>query len=659
MANEVFLELDKRQTAIQKIENKEDVEDRIQLIKERFKETVGEFPQKKPLNPKVTGIVEKDFYILEKIIYESRPNFFVTAAIFRPKSPPKKQLPAILYLSGHSDVAFRSTTYQRVILNLVKKGFLVMAIDPIGQGERKEILEREMPFKYSSNVLQHSYIGSQCLLAGDSFIKHMIWDGIRAIDYLESREDVDIKNIGATGRSGGGTQTAWLGVFEDRLKATAIENYMTSFRRLIQSIGFQDAEQHVSYGISNGLDFPDLVLARAPKPTLIISTEADFFNIQGSIECYRELQGLYALLEAKEKVSWQTDIAGHASTPKNREALYQFFLKNLGTPQDSKDDEIDPIPAESLVVLDENHKKKMFDRTVFEINKESYLSAKKQFPNRPKTIDSTYLKEKLGIKWNNGKAIKTSEIQLEKYSIEKYFIEHQEYPLPFVVLKPKQNQQKKVLVYYSPKGKEVLAEEKLLSQLEKGYTLVLVDLLGIGELGQGNYGQGSSAASLNPNGIPPNIWFMSNQSKRSILGIWVADMKRIQEFVSSHFANYEKYIWATDYLSIPALHLSKFTDDYHAMGLHQHLYSWESIITNKFYDPKWLMASLPGISFQYDLPQLLRDSKSIQILNLVGPSSEAFDKRALQKLPDYQFYKKSVFKKTIIDEYEALVAFLK
>ena len=660
IADGVFHELEARREQIQGIQTKAAVEERIKVIKGRFAKLVGPFPEKTPLNPVVTGTIKGDFYIVEKVIFESRPGFYVTGSVFKPRFPSKQQLPAVLYLSGHAKVAFRSSTYQKVILNLVKKGFLVMAIDPIGQGERNEVLERAMPFDYERMVLQHSYIGSQCLLAGDSFIKHMVWDGIRAIDYLATRNDVDMENIGATGRSGGGTQTAWLGIFEERLKATAIENYITTFRRLIQSLGMQDAEQNINYGAANGLDFADLVLARAPKPTMIITTESDFFNIEGAKETIREARHLYGLLGVEQEVSWCTDIAGHTSTPKNRESLYQFFLQHLSTPQDGKDIEIPPIPREDLVVLDEAHKSKMFERTVFDINKEAYLQAKSQLPERNQKLDSIYLKAVLGIEWNQGKPVKVAEVQFERYAVEKFFFECQDYPLPFVIIKPRQNSKHKVLVYYSPKGKEALYDEELLDKVVNGYTIVFVDLLGIGELGQGNYGNGSSAALLNPDGIPPNIWFMANQAKRSILGIWIADMKIVQDYISSRFANFERYIWATDYLSIPALHLSKFTDDFRALGVYNLLYSWESIITNKFYDPKWLMTSMPGISFQYDLPLLLSnsDERAVRIYNLVSPTTEKLNVEQLEASPDYLYYSKAHVKEAPIGEWASLSEFL-
>jgi len=99
-----------------------------------------------------------------------------------------------------------------VILNLVRKGFVVFAVDPVGQGERYQYWD---PERHASRVgeptLEHSYPGAQCFITGSSLARYMVWDGMRAIDYLISRPEVDPSRVGVTGRSGGGTQAAYLG----------------------------------------------------------------------------------------------------------------------------------------------------------------------------------------------------------------------------------------------------------------------------------------------------------------------------------------------------------------------------------------------------------------------------------------------------------------
>src|SRR5690606_23698122 len=122
--------------------------------------------------------------------------YYVTGAFFRPPNHSSK-LPVIVYCSGHSVEGFRSETYQHVILNYVKKGFAVFAFDPVGQGERKQYASDEQR-KIVGPTHEHSYPGSQSFLLGRSPAYYFIWDGIRAIDYVCSRAEVDTARIGIT-----------------------------------------------------------------------------------------------------------------------------------------------------------------------------------------------------------------------------------------------------------------------------------------------------------------------------------------------------------------------------------------------------------------------------------------------------------------------------
>ena len=125
--------------------------------------------------------------------------------------------------------------YQQPLLNLVKKGFIVLAIDPIGQGERLQYFD---PVKGESTIgsstLEHSYPSVQVFLIGKSVARYFIWDGIRGIDYLVSRKEVDPKRIGVHGLSGGGTQTAYISALDERVVASAPAGYITSYRRLLE-----------------------------------------------------------------------------------------------------------------------------------------------------------------------------------------------------------------------------------------------------------------------------------------------------------------------------------------------------------------------------------------------------------------------------------------
>src|SRR4030042_5537129 len=187
--------------------------------------------------------------------------------------------PVVIYCSGHTSDGYHGS-YQQMILNLVRKGFIVFAFDPVAQGERLEYYDPETGKDIVGDPdIVHSYSGAQAFITGSSQARYMIWDGIRAVDYLMTRKEVDPARIGITGRSGGGTQSAYIAAFDDRIYAAAPECYITNFTRLFQSIGNQDAEQNFFNGIIRGIDHPDLLLVRAPKPAMMITTSRDMFSV--------------------------------------------------------------------------------------------------------------------------------------------------------------------------------------------------------------------------------------------------------------------------------------------------------------------------------------------------------------------------------------------
>jgi dienelactone hydrolase len=164
---------------------------------------------------------------------------------------------------------------------------------------------------------------------GHSVARYFIHDGMRAIDYLVSRPDVDPERIGATGCSGGGTQTTYIAALDARVKVAAVACYMNSFQTLFAgSIG--DSEQSVPGFLAAGLDQTDYVELFAPKPWLIASTEGDFFTPAGARQVYEEAQRWYKLYGAGERIHWVVGPGGHGTPLEVREAIYGWMIRWLG-----------------------------------------------------------------------------------------------------------------------------------------------------------------------------------------------------------------------------------------------------------------------------------------------------------------------------------------
>src|SRR5690606_15884875 len=183
-SQEAFQQLEERRKNVASITTLEDWQRRQQEVKRKFEKVLGHFPEKTPLRPQVTKKIEKEGFTVEHVVYESQPGFYVTSSLYLPKGK-KKNLPVVIYCSGHAEEGYRSDTYQHVILNLVSKGFAVFAFDPVGQGERLEYYAAETGKSgVGGPTKEHSYPGAQAFIAGRSQAWFMVWDGIRAVDYL-------------------------------------------------------------------------------------------------------------------------------------------------------------------------------------------------------------------------------------------------------------------------------------------------------------------------------------------------------------------------------------------------------------------------------------------------------------------------------------------
>ena len=280
--------LDKRQREVAKLSTIDDLARRRAYLREVMLRDLGGLPERTPLNARVAGMLDRGDYTIEKIIFESQPRFYVTANLYLPKTgrPP---YPAILYPLGHEEGAKAHSAWQIMMGSLAKKGFVVLAWDPIGQGERIQIYDDDFEdSKVRASTTEHTVQGIQCLMIGDHVARYTIWDGMRALDYLLSRPEVDPKRVGCTGNSGGGTHTAYLSALDDRIQVAAPSCYITSWRQMLRTIGPQDAEQVFPYWIRDGLDYPDFIYAFAPKPYRILSAIRDFFPIGGARQSFEE-----------------------------------------------------------------------------------------------------------------------------------------------------------------------------------------------------------------------------------------------------------------------------------------------------------------------------------------------------------------------------------
>lgn len=319
-------QLAERGRAIAAIRDTRAAEARQKEVRARILSLIGGLPDYRgPLNARVTKTTRRDGFSIDHVIFESLPGYFVTANLYRPDRAGRR--PAVLMSMGHWDSG--KAAGQLISSNLARKGFVVLAYDPSGQGERQQAYDaRTGRSLIGGPTEQHFSNGAAAVLMGQAVARYFIHDGMRAIDYLVSRPEVDPDRIGATGCSGGGTQTTYIAALDPRVKVAAVACYMNSFRTLFTgSIG--DSEQSVPGFLSAGLDQTDYVELFAPKPWLITSTEQDFFTPPGARQVYDEAKGWYRLYDAEDHVKWVVGPGGHGTPLVVREAIYEWMLKWL------------------------------------------------------------------------------------------------------------------------------------------------------------------------------------------------------------------------------------------------------------------------------------------------------------------------------------------
>jgi cephalosporin-C deacetylase-like acetyl esterase len=316
-----------------------DVTKRRAYMREQTWKSLGGMPERTPLNARVTGTLERRLYRIEKVIFESQPGFFVTANLYIPKTG-KAPYPAVLYPLGHEEGAKAHETWQQMLGTLASRGYVALAWDTFGQGERIQFWDDDFKgSKAQQSTLEHTLLGTSTLVSGDALARYTIWDGMRALDYLLSRPEVDAKHVAVTGNSGGGTHTAYLSALDDRLTAAASSCYITSWRRILETIGPQDAEQCFPGWLGAGLDHGDFIASFAPKPYLILSAIRDFFSITGARETYAEAQRNFRLLGVPDHIAMVEADDGHGYSAPRRKAAYAWFDRWLKGVEPSQEPE--------------------------------------------------------------------------------------------------------------------------------------------------------------------------------------------------------------------------------------------------------------------------------------------------------------------------------
>ncbi|MEP7269999.1 MAG: acetylxylan esterase [Acidobacteriota bacterium] len=615
-----FALLAERERQVARLSSPQDVAERKVYIRQRMLRALGgELPARTPLNARTVGVLDRGDYKIEKVIFESQPRFYVTANLYLPK-PGRGRSPGILFPLGHEEGAKAHATWQQMLGSLAKKGYVALAWDTIGQGERVQMYDPDFgESKVRRSTTEHTIVGIQCLLAGDNLARYTIWDGMRALDYLLSRPEVDASRIGVTGNSGGGTHTAYLAALDDRIHAAAPSCYLTSWRALLETIGPQDAEQNLPPWIGAGLDHADFIYAFSPRPYLVLSAIRDFFSIAGARATYSEAHHLYTLMGAPEKLQMVEADDSHGYTKPRRLAAYRWFGRWLKGADDQEPEPEVAIGTEEELNCTESGQVSVSlgGETVFTLNQQrvEQLRPQRVPPSNKQELNAwqeeTRQRARSLTAFEMPKGTVTvkpyGEIRRPGYRIEKLIYDSEPgIIVPALLFLPETGEARKpAMIYVHGRGKatDAAAGGEIEQFVKAGFVVLAIDARGFGETRDRN----------DENGDDFSVYFGQYESAmtallagKTLLGMRMVDVWRGVDLLAARADVDPTRIhgFGKGGGTAPLLHAAAMDERVSKVALEGMLVSYRTVINQRIHRQVFEHV-VAGVLRSYDLPDLI------------------------------------------------------
>jgi dienelactone hydrolase len=604
----------KAQAALQ---TKADAEAHVQLVREKIRACFGPFPEKTPLKPRVTGTVERDAYTIEKIIFESRPGLLVTGNLYLPKGRPLP-LPGVVGVCGHSDNGKANEAYQSFSQGLARMGYVVLIIDPLGQGERLQYPDANLKSRIGVGVREHLYGGNQQFLVGEFFGAWSAWDGIRALDYLLTRPEVDPRHVGVTGNSGGGTLTTWLCGLDARWTMAAPSCFVTTFRHNLENELPADTEQCPPRALALGLDHEDFIAALAPKPVILLSKERDFFDVRGTEAAFARLKRLYKLLGAPENIALFTGPTTHGYSQENREAMYRWFNRVTGVSDAQTEPKLVIEKDETLWCAPRGQVVELQSRSLHAFTREHSQSLAGRRPKLQGAALAQTVAQMLKLPQRSG----VPDFRILRPAPSR------KYPRPYATTyavqtepgihalvyrlggerhdaRPPKGPARAVLYVAHRSSDAELREEPLIRELlnaEPDAAFYACDVRGIGESQPDTCGQNTF---LNPYGSDYFYAIHSLMLDAPYVGQKTHDVLAVLDWLKSH-RHEEVHLVGKAWGALPATFAALISDLVTQVTLEHALTSYAAIAESENY--QWpLAAFVPGVLAKFDLPDCYRE----------------------------------------------------
>ncbi|MEQ1861922.1 MAG: acetylxylan esterase [Chthoniobacteraceae bacterium] len=603
LEQQCFAALDRRTAAYEKVKSPEQIAAWQTERREFFVRQLGGFPERTPLNAQTVATLDRGDYTIEKVIFESEPKHHVTALLYLPRT--KAPYPGVIVPCGHSANGKAAEAYQRACILLARSGIAALCYDPIGQGERAQILKPDGKAAFNSTQ-EHTLVGVGSILLGTNTARHRIWDGMRALDYLASRPEVDAKRLGCTGNSGGGTLTCYLMALDDRIAVAAPSCYPTTFRELLKA-GPQDAEQNIFGQIAFGMDIADYTLMRAPKPTLINAATLDTtFTIAGAWDLFREAKRFYTRMGYANRVELTEADAPHGFTTHLRVGSARWMSRwLLKSDAEVVEDEKTPILTDPEALCSPKGQVMLMpgERSTFDINAdiETRLAAQRRDLWANKADALAKVRGVAGVRrlaeLPDPRQRSVGVIQRETCRVEKLVIE----PEPGIELPalrftpPRPGGEPVLFLHETGKAADLPAIEQLIA---KGHVVLAVDLRGMGETQ--NRGRKWYGSTFGP---AAGEFFLAYLLGKSLTGLWTEDVLTCARLLGADGTRVR--IVAIGNAGVAALHAAALEPEmFTALTLRRTLGSWAEVVRTPS-APAQLATAIHGALGIYDLPDLV------------------------------------------------------
>ena len=581
-----------------------------EAAKARYRQILGELPPKTALHAQIMGKTQYPEFRIERIIFESAPNRHVTANLYIPAG--KGPFPATLILSGHG--LSGKVSDQKTALAFVRNGIAAFAIDPIAQGERLQLTDKAGKPLTRGATTEHTLLNAGANLVGTSVAAYELHDNLRALDYLETRSEIDKNRLACIGSSGGGTQATYLIGLDDRIKVASVCSYVTQRERTLELSGASDGCQHIPNEGREQLEISDFLVLFAPKPLLIMSGYYDMVDYWGATQVFDELKQVYSVFNQSAKIDLYSLEGGHGMPKPKREAAVTWFrtwLCNDNKPITEPDQA--PLPPKDLLCTPSGQIKTAFanEQTLPQHNYAlaiQYAPQREAFLKKDKTEINNKVMDILGIKMPAEKirVEATGTSSGRNYTLQKYqIIRPGQMPIPCLVVFPENTgPASKVVVYLNENSKsELLTDENVSGPyVNRGDILVLADLRGFGET--------ADPLELND----PKYWskeyrnaMISLHTGKPLMGQRVVDIMSLLDFISTDqkLKNHEIRLKANGAYGPVAIHAAYLDPRIKDTEISRSIKSFEQLVQNPMQKDVYSNV-LYGVLKYYDLPDLIK-----------------------------------------------------